>query len=54
MDGKITSIESGKPLNHEDFQINVFVKNNMDIPRAFKVSGEVYRNGEKIGNVLHI
>ena len=51
MDGEITSIESGKPLNHEDFQINVFVKNNMGIPRAFKVSGEVYRNGEKIGNV---
>ncbi|MCD6477941.1 MAG: hypothetical protein J7K87_02975 [Candidatus Aenigmarchaeota archaeon] len=52
MNGEMTSIESGKPLNHKNLQINVFVKNNMNIPRAFKVRGEVYRNGEKIGDLV--
>ncbi|MCD6398289.1 MAG: hypothetical protein J7L08_00005, partial [Candidatus Aenigmarchaeota archaeon] len=51
MDGKIISIESGKALTYRDLQIDVMVKNNLDIARDYQLSGEVYRNGKKIEDV---
>jgi len=50
-DGKIMSIDAGKALTYEDLQINVMVKNNLDIARDYKLSGEVYKNGKKIEDI---
>ena len=50
-DGEILSIDFGQARTYENLEINVLVKNNENEARIFEISGEVYKNGEKIDSV---
>ena len=48
--GEIVSVElKNEPLTFNEVVIETQIKNYGDVPTAFKVSGEVYIDGEKIG-----
>ncbi len=50
--GEIVSLElKGEPLTYQEIAIETMIKNHGTVPTVFQVTGEVYRDGEKLETI---